>query len=104
VKVIYDENKSDIPAFQRTDLNGVATKVGENYKTNPQIFIGGPGKTSLLVIIDGKKENPESMQDLKPEDIKGIKILKDQKAIEQYGEDASEGVIEITTKKKEEKE
>ena len=105
VKLEYIVGDQDIPAFQRTDLSEKKKHlVGEAYKTNPQIIMGGPGQPSPLVIIDGKKETAEAMKALKPVEIKGIRVLKDEAAIEKYGEDALEGVIEITTRKQEEKE
>ncbi|MGY5847101.1 M56 family metallopeptidase [Salegentibacter sp. HM20] len=105
VAVEYIVGDQDIPAFQRTDLSEKKKHlVGEAYKTNPQIIMGGPGQPSPLVVIDGKKETAEAMKALKPKNIKGIKVLKDEAAIEKYGEDALEGVIEITTRKQEEKE
>ena len=56
-----------------------------------------------LVIVDGKSyDDPEKvMKSLDPKTIKEMTLLKDKAAIEQYGEKAKDGVVIITTKKKE---
>jgi len=51
-----------------------------------------------LVIIDGKKAD-RKLEELIPDEIHAINVLKDQTAIEQYGEEGKNGVIEIITKK-----
>ena len=51
-----------------------------------------------LIIIDGKITN-KSTDDLDPQNIQQIDVLKDQKAIAKYGDKGKNGVIEITTKK-----
>lgn len=56
-----------------------------------------------LVIVDGKSVNPASINDIKPEDIESVSVLKDkEKMIELYGEEAEgkDGVIIIIKKKK----
>jgi outer membrane cobalamin receptor len=61
------------------------------------------------VIIDGVNkgrmnygQSGAPISDLNPGDIKKIEIVKGDKAIKQYGKDAEEGVIIITTKNKKE--
>ena len=51
-----------------------------------------------LIIIDGK-ETKDKIEDLDPDDIKSMSVLKDDSAIKKYGEKGKNGVIEITTKK-----
>ena len=51
-----------------------------------------------LFVIDGVIGN--GYKHLKPEDIETIEVLKDQAAIDSYGEEARNGVIVITTKNK----
>lgn len=56
-------------------------------------------KKSPLVIIDGKIVDEETFKKYKPEDIEKIEVLKGEKALKKYN--AKNGVILITTKKKE---
>jgi|GEM_PF-4793301 len=54
---------------------------------------------SVLFIVDGKKMSQGRIQDINPEDIEAIDILKGETAIERYGEEGQNGVIIIRTKK-----
>ncbi len=51
-----------------------------------------------LMVIDGKAVTPEEFTELVPEKIDAITVLKDGAAVEQYGEEGTNGVIIITTK------
>ena len=62
------------------------------------VQIRGEKADSVLVILDGK-EGPK-LKDINPDTIESIQLLKDEKAIEKYGQKARYGVIEITSKKK----
>ena len=52
-----------------------------------------------LFILDGKMISPETFYYLNPEDIKEMKVLKDAVATALYGIKASNGVIEITSRR-----
>ena len=51
-----------------------------------------------LYIIDGKKGEKNALESISPNDIDRIDILKDASAVARYGEQARNGVVEITTK------
>ncbi|CEN41338.1 conserved exported hypothetical protein [Capnocytophaga canimorsus] len=53
-----------------------------------------------LIIVDKKEVTLTEFNALSPENIENISILKDEKAIETYGEKAKYGVIIVTTKMK----
>ena len=57
--------------------------------------------TSPLIIIDGEmKGNDQSiLNQLDVQDIQTISVLKDESAVQQFGEKAREGVVIVTTKK-----
>lgn len=61
------------------------------------IQVRGEKADSVLVILDGK-EGPK-LKDINPETIESMNVLKDEAAIEKYGEKGRYGVIEITSKK-----
>lgn len=60
------------------------------------------GTDKALIVIDGvaqeKEQGKKAMKDLNPNSIQAINVLKDQTAIEKYGESAKDGVIEVFTK------
>ena len=60
-------------------------------------IVGSSLDVSPIVYIDGIRV--ESVEDLTPEDIDRIDVLKGPKAVELYGEEGADGVIEVTTKK-----
>lgn len=64
----------------------------------PKTKIPSDGKNPL-VIIDGKKGN---LHTLSEDDIKSISVLKNDAAIEKYGQEAKDGVIIVTKKSSEE--
>ncbi|WP_088341732.1 M56 family metallopeptidase [Robiginitalea sediminis] len=72
--------------------------IAEGGKTD-FIFIDSDKRKDPLVFIDGKKANMKKMKALKQDQIASIEIMKGQKAIDQYGKKAEDGVILITTKK-----
>jgi TonB-dependent SusC/RagA subfamily outer membrane receptor len=55
---------------------------------------------NVLCIIDGKIESVEKMKSIDPKIIESIEILKNESAISIYGEQGKNGVIKITTIKK----
>ena len=56
-----------------------------------------------LVVIDGVVSEKDEMSKIKPDDIKSMKVLKDEYAVKAYGEKGKNGVIEVTTFKPGEK-
>lgn len=61
------------------------------------IFIRGALADSVLFVLDGKPV--PSRKDIDLETIESIQVLKDEKAVEKYGEKGRYGVIEFTSKK-----
>jgi hypothetical protein len=57
-----------------------------------------PTIKEALFILDGK-ETDKKMEDIDPETIESVNVLKGDKAIEKYGDKGKNGVIEIITKK-----
>ena len=70
---------------------------GDATPTPNTVQIRGEKADSILVILDGK-EGPK-LKDINPDTIESISVLKDEAAIEKYGEKGRHGVIEITSKK-----
>jgi len=62
------------------------------------VFIRGALADSVLFVLDGKVV--PSRKDINLENIESIQVLKEEKAIEKYGEKGRYGVVEFTSKKK----
>lgn len=53
-----------------------------------------------LIFVDGEKKTKKELDALSPDQIKSVQVLKGESAIKEYGAEAKDGVIKITTKKK----
>ena len=71
---------------------------GEHSKGENRIFIDSSSEDALF-IVDGKEVSNTKLEDIDPSTIESMEVLKGEKAIEEYGEKAKDGVIIITTKK-----
>ncbi len=100
------ENEEDAPAVQHHNMRVIAKRyeTGELHEDGParrkrsMAFISKGEKP--LMIIDGKEaEAQTSMNDIDPNQIKSVEVLKGDAAVKKYGEKAKNGVILITTKK-----
>lgn len=57
-------------------------------------------KNKPLIIIDGQRIPYENFRQIDPETIESMEVVKNEKAIELYGEEAKNGVIIIKSKKR----
>lgn len=80
--VIFIVTKKDIA---KTDMSWVTVKDSDSEASK------------ALIIVDGLKTTPEMLKKLNPDNIKNIKVIKDETALKDYN--APNGVIIITTKK-----
>ena len=75
---------------------------GKSTSNEHTINVGNlPADKRPLVIVDGQKVSQEAMQLLDPAKIESISVHKDSQ-VQKYGEEGKNGVILITTKKKQE--
>lgn len=58
----------------------------------------GMTQVPLLYVVDGVRLGRDQVPSLSSEQISAVKVLKGRAALEQYGPDASYGVVLITTK------
>ncbi len=81
-------------------VNGLEKKSLEE-NGQKEIVVKGFSTKDLnpFVYLNGKQIPFVEMEQIKPNDIESINVLKGGKAIEKYGDKATNGVIEITTKK-----
>ena len=71
-------------------------------KAQEVVIIKGSKDTSdkPLIIVDGVVRKNADMNEMSPNNIQSINVLKGNMATKKYGEQGSKGVIEITSKKK----
>ncbi len=81
---------------------GITTKTvtnGNDSKTTTNVVTISGQQEKPIVYINGKLTTPDfDMNDIDPNKISSMNVLKGQKATEKYGSDGKNGVIEITTK------
>jgi outer membrane receptor for ferrienterochelin and colicin len=79
----------------------MAKGLSEAGKKSGITFSGSPsGSTPGLILIDGEKKTKKELDALSPDQIKSVQVLKGESVIKEYGPEAKDGVIKITTKKK----
>lgn len=79
------------------ELNGVK---GKGKKSGITISGSPSGSTPGLILVDGEKKTKKELDAISPDQIKSVQVLKGESVIKEYGAEAKDGVIKITTKKK----
>lgn len=96
------ETSGTTGAASRINIRGAASI---NLSNQPLIFLDGirvDGGARMLVNVSGTGsagQAPSALNDLNPEDIESIEVVKGPAAATLYGADASAGVIQIITKR-----
>ncbi len=79
------------PAPQPIEVRG--------YKTNTSVAVEGkPLPENLIYVINGRISTKSEMEQLKPEQIASVDILKGNSAVAVYGDKAKDGVVQIKLK------
>jgi len=68
-------------------------------KENPKIHASAPDGADPLVLVDGREQPASSINDITPERIQSITVLKDSTAIRMYGDKGRNGVVLVELKK-----
>jgi len=66
--------------------------------TQAKVALRGQISGDVLVVVDGVKQKDVQLNNLNPEDILQINVLKNESAVATWGEEGSNGVIQIITK------
>ena len=87
--------------------NGTVLQVVEQEKADDRVepaaglkVIQTDPNKKPIYIVDGVRMNEKQAKAISPDEIESISILKDKAAIDVYGQDAKDGVVVITLKKK----
>lgn len=67
------------------------------HKANNSFFISSNGNAEPLFILNGEEISKEEMDNLKPDDIKSINVLKGESATKKYGDKGKNGVVIISS-------
>lgn len=99
------EKLTEKEAMQRGLIQNNAIKSQNNESNAGVVFrSGGPSSkdTTLqpLYILDGKEITKNEMNQIKPNDIQSVNVLKGESASSKYGDKGKNGVVEIITKEK----
>ncbi len=90
-KVIIEED-GDVDASEKIIIQADGKK-----KEKTMVFISSDNEKPLM-IVDGKEITDGSIDDISPDKIEKMEVLKGEKATEKYGDKGKNGVIVITTK------
>jgi TonB-dependent SusC/RagA subfamily outer membrane receptor len=97
VEIRQVKPKDTLPARPTT----MTIRINDNVRPHGEGLGSFPG----LIVLDGEIHDSVSIRkvNLNPDDIKSVEIFKDKMAEELYGTRGKQGVIKITTKKKDER-
>jgi len=121
IQIVTTKNPQD-PVVQEVSSpdNKISVKIStdslqlsanlENYKEDKEPVVMGiknnkitsleGAEENVLIYVDGEKLTKNELSQLDQDNIDAMTVFKGKSAIEQYGEEGKDGVIEITTKSK----
>lgn len=87
VRVVFDDKK-------------FAVKYNDTIPKNSKVIVGKKDTllSKVLFVLDGKKITRDEMSKINPNNIESMNILKDKTAIDKYGDEGKNGVLEIKMK------
>jgi TonB-dependent SusC/RagA subfamily outer membrane receptor len=95
-----DDKNNSISVFQTATSGKNTLKIRESAEDNSFVFVQSEQNEKPLIVIDGKIQENKEIGDLAPDNIASLNILKGPAAASKYGNKATSGVIEVTTKSK----
>lgn len=99
---LKNENPASLQDIMRSNVPGLAVPYSTNAKPSGDFQIRGKNTLNAgatpLIVLDGVIYYG-SINDINPDDIASVDVLKDASSVAVYGAKAAEGVIAITTKK-----
>lgn len=99
-KIVSDRHAANLGSALQGAMAGVQiTRAGGAPESNPTIRVRGittMGTNDPLVLVDGV---PGNLEDVNPNDVESVNVLKDAASAAIYGSQAAAGVILVTTKR-----
>ena len=90
--VLIRKGKSS--TLKRTSYHGYSFSL--NGAENSSVVVRNRDSSQPLIVVDGVKR--KNIDEIDPKAIKSLSVIKNKRAIDEYGEEAKDGVIIITTK------
>lgn len=84
---------TDTTSLREIRIIGYGKKEGSKNESS----VADGGFNGALIVIDGKESTAAALQQLSPEEITSIDVLKGTKATDKYGDKGEKGVIEVST-------
>ena len=85
--------KKDVRVFVMNNKSDSTSKINVSTVTLKMV-----DSLNVLVFVDGVEKNMDVIKKMDSKDITEIRVLKNEKAVEQYGDKAKDGVIIVSTK------
>jgi beta-lactamase regulating signal transducer with metallopeptidase domain len=100
IKKYGEAARNGVAEFKSLKLAPIVVEGKKIDLSFPKVDLSLPPSPLIVVdeVVRVKGQPKESLNDINPNDIKEINILKDKSAIDKYGEQGKDGVIEIKTK------
>jgi Ca-activated chloride channel family protein len=96
------KEKKSVSQASEMVISGVQITQNTSYVASPSVAIRGavsvPSKNEPIYIIDGVPAKSGQIAKINPNDIKDVKVLKEESATSLYGSKASNGAVVINTK------
>lgn len=81
-----------------TPVDGqVKVRISEVAVPNDSLVVSGHDLSSMLFLLDGRRVAAAEVKALNEAEIESMSVLKDEWAVERYGEAAADGVVYVTT-------
>lgn len=81
-----------------TPVDGqVKVRISEVAVPNDSLVVSGHDLSSMLFLLDGRRVAVAEVKALNEAEIESMSVLKDEWAVERYGEAAADGVVYVTT-------
>ena len=94
------KNQSElIKKYGSQAINGVVEISTRPFYAKPVNTVKSYANDNILFMIDGEVVSEEALQDLNPDDIESINVVKDHILISKYTSEDYDGMIQITLKK-----
>jgi len=87
------------PTWKPGKQGGEAVRVSYTVPVNFQLTEGNANNSNPLIVKDGVVSPNTKMDDINPNEIESVNVLKGELATAKYGDKGKNGVLEITTKK-----
>lgn len=72
-------------------------RISEVAVPNDSLVVSGHDLSSMLFLLDGRRVAVAEVKALNEAEIESMSVLKDEWAVERYGEAAADGVVYVTT-------